>query len=583
MVTIAKGSFGADLESPTMESLESVAPGMENEQHSSRDSPPSSNGSSGRRVTIAYEDEDGENDETQRHRNSRRSLGGPISSRSLRSMQSGDQVLDLSSAIDLSDSSAILSRVKKHRQPQQEQEQPQQHPTRPMSGSSPSPVKAGLQGPRRTLSRRPSMHETYDCEVLMNGGFLYHLYSLAILGTSIRIFMGRLFGQDCENPGAISDFLSPLSERICVTATGETAQQGGALFIDLPANILGCFIMGMVSSLSPEAIRPGGKLPWLRKEHPLQDHEGLYQAIKVGLCGSLTTFSSWNTQMVAMLDGSGTALGPQVMPALFGYIIGMTSSTAAFMAGGRCYEWLYNWSNRRMPSERMSRSAEEDEEQPTSWDTEDSHHRTHHSSSTSPAVHRHQLASRLSSSVESSGRWARSHLFAIFLHQALPFVLVVGLLVFYGIADGVLGIQFYKELWAGCLLTPVGVHLRWKLATLNGRGIGPNHRFDWVPWGTLICNVMAAVIAIIFQALKVKYLQDGSEDGIKYPWVVAIVVGMKTGLGGSLSTVSSMVKEIVNLGMLYPTHAKATYYGGGTIVISMFFGLCIYSPMMRYG
>jgi fluoride ion exporter CrcB/FEX len=87
-----------------------------------------------------------------------------------------------------------------------------------------------------------------------------------------------------------------------------------------------------------------------------------------------------------------------------------------------------------------------------------------------------------------------------------------------------MGIQFYKELWASCILTPLGVHLRWKLATLNGRGIGPKHRLEWVPWGTLICNLTAVIIAVIFEALRVQYLH--SDDGdLKYPWILAVVVG----------------------------------------------------------
>lgn len=74
------------------------------------------------------------------------------------------------------------------------------------------------------------MHETYDSEPLMRGEFLYYLYSFAVLGTGFRMFMARFFGHDCEHPGSVTDFMSPLSEKICVTSNGMTLQHGGALF-----------------------------------------------------------------------------------------------------------------------------------------------------------------------------------------------------------------------------------------------------------------------------------------------------------------------------------------------------------------
>jgi fluoride ion exporter CrcB/FEX len=108
----------------------------------------------------------------------------------------------------------------------------------------------------------------------------------ATFGAVIRIFMGRLFGLDCERViNEIDDFLTPFSSEICVTASGKTDQTGGAFFSDLPANILGSFFIGV---LSP-AISSGHPIPWFRKDHRLQHHESFHTALKVGLCGCLTT------------------------------------------------------------------------------------------------------------------------------------------------------------------------------------------------------------------------------------------------------------------------------------------------------
>ena len=111
----------------------------------------------------------------------------------------------------------------------------------------------------------------------------------ATFGAVIRIFMGRLFGLDCERVGSkIDDFLTPFSNEICVTASGKTDQTGGAFFSDLPSNILGSFFIGV---LSP-AIASGHPIPWFRKDHRLQHHEAFQTALKVGLCGCLTTCKS---------------------------------------------------------------------------------------------------------------------------------------------------------------------------------------------------------------------------------------------------------------------------------------------------
>jgi fluoride ion exporter CrcB/FEX len=108
----------------------------------------------------------------------------------------------------------------------------------------------------------------------------------ATFGAVIRIYMGRFFGLDCERVNnGIDDFLTPFSSEMCVTASGKTDQTGGAFFSDLPSNILGSFFIGV---LSP-AISSGHPIPWFRKDHRLQHHEAFHTALKVGLCGCLTT------------------------------------------------------------------------------------------------------------------------------------------------------------------------------------------------------------------------------------------------------------------------------------------------------
>jgi len=71
---------------------------------------------------------------------------------------------------------------------------------------------------------------------------LFYISTFGILGTVLRLYMGRIFGLDCELQDIeyeeVDDFLTQFSSQICVTSSGKTTT-GGAIFTDLPANMLG--------------------------------------------------------------------------------------------------------------------------------------------------------------------------------------------------------------------------------------------------------------------------------------------------------------------------------------------------------
>lgn len=56
--------------------------------------------------------------------------------------------------------------------------------------------------------------------------------------------MAQLFGEECKNPGSVGWLKA--SAPLCVTRDGVTVQEGGIIFADLPANLLGCFILGLL-------------------------------------------------------------------------------------------------------------------------------------------------------------------------------------------------------------------------------------------------------------------------------------------------------------------------------------------------
>jgi hypothetical protein len=68
-----------------------------------------------------------------------------------------------------------------------------------------------------------------------------YVSTFGVIGTILRIYIERFFGLDCEmkSSNPVNDSFQQISSSVCITTTGSTMQTGGALFIDLPANMFG--------------------------------------------------------------------------------------------------------------------------------------------------------------------------------------------------------------------------------------------------------------------------------------------------------------------------------------------------------
>ena len=157
-------------------------------------------------------------------------------------------------------------------------------------------------------------------------GLLCSLSIFSILGALLRILLGQLFGQACHSGRS--------GWAPCVTDPGSTSA-GGALFVDLPANMLGCFIMGILVKADGHLGMPVDMpVACLKRTSPLQKWTITHLGVRTGFCGSLTTFASWNTQMVVMIVGrEGVAQGTKWVSASVGYLIGLGLAQVSFAAG----------------------------------------------------------------------------------------------------------------------------------------------------------------------------------------------------------------------------------------------------------
>lgn len=243
--------------------------------------------------------------------------------------------------------------------------------------------------------------------------------------------------------------------------------------------------------------------------------------------------------MVVMMDGTATEFGSQVAAALFGYLIGVSCAVASFIFGRHVFDWLRS----RHP---LPQSLTIDEGGEGGYEE------------------------RARGGSKEGKCGLLSKLLAINLWLVIA---VAGLLSAFVAGDAVEGSLFYRKMWMAAALSPFGAVLRWKLAELNSRKLKWTG-VEWFPWGTFIANFSAALVSILMEALDLHVVDSG--DG-SLDWVMPIVQAVEVGFSGSLSTVSTMIRDIFFL----QTPGQASIYCSVTILSSMLMSLMIYSPIVR--
>ncbi|KAL4423054.1 hypothetical protein ABPG77_005859 [Micractinium sp. CCAP 211/92] len=138
---------------------------------------------------------------------------------------------------------------------------------------------------------------------------LVHLALFAQLGVATRVFLDKFMVLGCGG-----------SWGPCI--------QGGAYFKDIASNMLGSFVIGLFAASSVLGLATDRALAILPKGHPWQSNLELQIGIRTGYCGSLTTFASWNLELV-----TDAVESHQWVNMLLGLITGLFASIALYMMG----------------------------------------------------------------------------------------------------------------------------------------------------------------------------------------------------------------------------------------------------------
>ncbi|KAJ0973281.1 hypothetical protein J5N97_021240 [Dioscorea zingiberensis] len=249
--------------------------------------------------------------------------------------------------------------------------------------------------------------------------YLLHLAVFGILGVFTRYLLQKLFGPSL------------------LKLTGDDS----TLYLDLPSNILGSFLMGWFGVIFKADIRD------------ISDH--LVIGITTGYLGSLTTFSGWNMKMLDL-----SARGHWVF-AIGGILLGMAIVNESIRYGVET-------------AEELRRSL-------LIW---------------------HNKSSRRTKIILENLRvnTQKRHFVVLLLMLVIIGVLwtLSGVLAKRKLDNVTNG----AVLWLGCLVGPPGVWARWYLARLNGQGLGRKGTLKWLPIGTLTANILAACIMAALETIS---------------------------------------------------------------------------------
>ncbi|OIV97926.1 hypothetical protein TanjilG_12683 [Lupinus angustifolius] len=304
--------------------------------------------------------------------------------------------------------------------------------------------------------------------------------------------------------GILGVFTRYLLQKLFGPGNAAVTSNHTLLYLDLPSNMVGSFLMGWFGVVFK------GDIISNVSEH-------LAIAITTGYLGSLTTFSGWNQKMLEL------AVSGHWLFSALGFLIGMFLVAYSIIFGiktAKGFRWLLN---------RLNMSS---------------------------GNGNFKIKSKLDS--------------CSCQFKVMVFFLVI-LVILWGVSGALVKAEFKHggsaaQLWFACLVSPIGVWIRWFLARLNGRGLGKAGLFKWVPFGTLIANVSAASIMAALASLK---------EAVNTRDCDTVVAGIQFGLMGCLSTVSTFASEFNAMSESnQPWRADA--YAIITICVSFSLGILIY-------
>ena len=274
--------------------------------------------------------------------------------------------------------------------------------------------------------------------------------------------------------------------------------------------------------------------------------DDLLLGLRVGFCGCLSSFSSWNSSMVNLLKGG------HISEALVGYIIGLQLPIVSYRFGQHVAVYWFIW-RRRIETRRAERrggyglrlrESDDDDDEDSDLGEADEDDEDKYSDSITP---RSRTSSLRNTSPDRRGqRRGRRKNGRILIEQeaavaerevpsvrAVATALMLLTLVMLVTSLSTFNRPDQQKFAISLLFSPLGVLARWRLQRYNHQG-GRN-RF---PMGTFACNMLGCALSGSLGSFLAG--NPGPEESV-------LLVGIISGFGGSLSTLAAFVVEILDL------------------------------------
>ena len=353
---------------------------------------------------------------------------------------------------------------------------------------------------------------------------------------------------------------------------------GGVYFEVLPPNMLGSFIIGLVATSSMVGLDEKKSIVVLERDHPWQSNIPLQTGIRTGLCGSITTFSSWMLEvMTTCLDGNQWLTGIGQM------VVGFSCAVVSFVLGTQVAvlihhhfsaspiedekiayvqkeaDYMFGLSSKK--SLGMSRELEEVEPDiPELGRLSQSERRaSDYQRYKSQEYTENNVKEEEEASVKKDKEVWDAHWID---HGAAVLLVALTLGSCFGVAYETRH-TWIRTIWLSIIFAPFGCVLRWLLSKLNYKLAND---WEWLPVGTLAANWTGAVLDFVLQSVLVRV-----EPGY---WGSLVINAIETGFCGCLTTVSTLVAEIMKQAEQLPFSMRVYRYSVATFVGAFVFGLC---------
>lgn len=414
---------------------------------------------------------------------------------------------------------------------------------------------------------------------------LIHLAFWAQMGVIVRAYVQKFFVLGCD--GSWGPCLQGTLGLVPMILRHDTdvshtymIPTGGVYFEVLPPNMLGTFIIGLVATSAMVQIDENKAIAALGVDHPWQSNAAFQVGIRTGLCGSITTFSSW------MLEAMTTCLtGNQWLTGIGQIVVGFCCAVISFALGTQTALLIHHRTtlspleNEKIrysikeaeymfgeaqnpdrvsmdleqlePDLPMQRPLSESEVRVSDYiKTEDPNRKESlKPAKDDPALHEGSLQAYQPQTVD---------------HMACTLLALLTIGACFGVAYETEHV-WIRNIWLSVLFAPFGCICRWLLSKCNYSLKKKN--LDWLPLGTLAANWIGVMIDYVLQSVQL-HVSPGY-------WGSLVISSIETGFCGCLTTVSTLIAEIMKLSELLPFSLRTYLYTAVTFVGAFILGLCL--------